>query len=75
MGRPVPESDFPFVPLSSRPSPAPRKMAAIKNKKAGAGTQFNRKYFGLSFALKNSLRFHFDSESYLNYPFLTISLV
>ena len=35
MGRPVPESDFPFVPLSSRPSPAPRKMTGIKNKKAG----------------------------------------
>ena len=34
--RPVPESDFPFVPLSSsRPSPAPRKLTAIKNKKAG----------------------------------------
>ena len=32
MGRPVPESDFPFVPLPARPSPAPRKTAALRNK-------------------------------------------
>ena len=32
MGRPVPESDFPFVPLPARPSPAPRKAAALRNK-------------------------------------------
>ena len=30
---------------------------------------------GLSFGLKNGLRFHFDSETCLNYPFLNIFLV
>ena len=35
----MPESDFPFVPLSiSRPSPAPRKMTALKSKKAESST-------------------------------------
>ena len=33
------------------------------------GRQFNRKKFSLSFGLKNSLRFRFDSETCLNYPF------
>ena len=28
--------------------------------------------FGLSFGLKNGLRFHFDSETCLNYKFLNI---
>ena len=40
-----------------------------------AGRQFNRNFFGLSFGLKNGLRFHFDSETCLNYPFLNIFLV
>ena len=31
------------------------------------GAQLNRKNFGLSFGLKNGLRFHFDSETCLNY--------
>ena len=34
------------------------------------GGQFNRLIFGLSFCLKNGLRFRFDSETCLNYPFL-----
>ena len=39
-----------------------------KIKLNGTGTLYNRKYFGLSFCLKNSLRFHFDSVStFLNY--------
>ena len=40
-----------------------------------SGRQFNRKHFGLSFGSKNGLRFHFDSETCLNYPFLNIFLV
>ena len=36
------------------------------------GTQFNRNIFGLSFGLKNRLRFHFDSETCLNYSFMNI---
>ena len=42
---------------------------------AVTGTQFNRKFFGLSFGLKNGLRFHFDSATCLNYPFLSVFLV
>ena len=38
------------------------------------GTQFNRKKIGLSFGLKNRLRFHFDSETCLNYLFLNVFL-
>ena len=34
------------------------------------GRRFNRKTFGLSFGLKNGLRFHFDSETCLNSLFL-----
>ena len=30
------------------------------------GVPFNRNNFGLSFSLKNGLRFHFDSETCLN---------
>ena len=41
----------------------------------GTGRRFNRKHFGLSFGLKNGLRFHFDSEACLKYPFLNIFLV
>ena len=33
------------------------------------------KCFGLSFGLKNGLRFHFDSETCLNYPILNIFFV
>ena len=41
-----------------------------------SGGQFNRKYFGLSFGLKNGLIFSFDSdETCLNYPFLNIFLL
>ena len=34
---------------------------------AYAGTQFNRKYFDMSFGLKNGFRLHFDSDSCLEY--------
>ena len=34
------------------------------------GWRFNRNNLGLSFGLKNGLRFHFDSVRGLNYPFL-----
>ena len=37
-----------------------------------SGRRFNRKIFGLSFGLKNGSRFHFDSETWLNNPFLDI---
>ena len=40
-----------------------------------SGRRFNRKHFGLSFDLKNGLRFRFDSARCLNYPFLNIFLV
>ena len=36
-----------------------------------AGRRFNRKTIGLSFGLKNGSRFRFDSETCLNYTFLT----
>ena len=39
------------------------------------GAQFKSKNFGLSFGLKNSLRFHFESDTCLNYQFLSFSLV
>ena len=42
---------------------------------SSAGRILNRKFFVLSFGLKNGLRFHFDSETCLNYPFLKIFLV
>ena len=38
------------------------------------GTQFNRNKW-LEFRLENGLRFHFDSVTCLNYPFLNIFLV
>ena len=34
-----------------------------------------KKNFGLNFGLKNGLRFHFDSETCLNYPFMNNFLV
>ena len=37
--------------------------------------EFNRNYICLIFGLKNGLRFHFDSETCLNDPFLNIFLV
>ena len=40
-----------------------------------AGRRFNRKKIGLSFGLKNGLRFNFHSETCLNYPFLNIFFV
>ena len=36
----------------------------------GSGRRFDRKKFDLSFGLKNGFRFHFDSETCLNCPFL-----
>ena len=39
------------------------------------GTRFNRKCFGLSFGLKSGLRFHFDSDTCLNYQFLNFFFV
>ena len=41
----------------------------------GSGRRFDRKKFGLSFGLKNGLRFHFDSMTCLNYQFLNFFLV
>ena len=38
-----------------------------------AGGQFNRKNFDLSFGLKNGLRFHFDSDTCVNYQVLNFS--
>ena len=42
---------------------------------AKSGRRFNRTSFGLSFRMKNGLRFRFDSETCLNYPFLNIFLL
>ena len=39
------------------------------------GIQFNRNIFCWSFCLKNRLRFHFDSETCLNNPFLNVFFV
>ena len=39
-----------------------------------SGARFNWKHFGLSFGLKNSLRFHFSSVTCLNYQFLNFFL-
>ena len=39
------------------------------------GRRFNRNFFCLSFGLKNCFKFHFDSETCLNYLFLNIFLV
>ena len=43
--------------------------------KEGAGRRFSRKFFVSSFGLKNRLRFRFDSETCLNYPFMSFFLV
>ena len=41
----------------------------------GAGAQFNCKNFGLSLGLKNNLRSHFDTVTYLKYSiFNTLSV-
>ena len=50
-------------------------VTSVSEAACEAGRRFNRKQFGLSFGLKNGLRFHFDSETCLNYPFLNIFLV
>ena len=55
-----------------RPKDPVRRSAVVA---VVAGTQFNRKTFVLSFGLKNGLRFRFDYEACLNYPFLNIVLV
>ena len=39
------------------------------------GRQFNSKVSGLSFGLKNGLRFLFDPQTCQNYPFLNIFVV
>ena len=39
------------------------------------GRRFNRNLFGLTFGLKNGFRLRFDSETCLNYPFLSFFLV
>ena len=48
---------------------------AAEGKARRSGGQFNRKFFSLNCGLKNGLRFHFDSERCLNYPFLNICFV
>ena len=50
---------------------SPRKRTGQR----GSGMRFNRQKFGLRFGLKNGVRFRFDSETCLNYPFLSILLV
>ena len=42
---------------------------------AAQGPDSIGKKIGLSFGLKNSLRFHFDSATCLNYPFFKLFLV
>ena len=47
-----------------------RVHRALRHHPQHPGRQFNRNIFGSSFSLKNHLRFHFDSVTCLNYPFL-----
>ena len=50
-------------------SPATSSLpTASRRRTRRSGTQFNRKKFGLSFGLKNGLRFHFNFVTCLNYP-------
>ena len=51
---------------------APASTGSIFGGGGAPGTQFNRNIFVLSFGLKNGLRFNFDSETCLNYPFLNV---
>ena len=52
---------------------APRDGNGVRGRLSTTGKRFNRKtIFGLSFGLKNGWRFHFNSETCLNYPFLNI---
>ena len=59
------------MPLAGRVEPLQARRGHQEPALAAApqapGTQFNKKNFGLSFDLKNSLRFHFDSDTCLNY--------
>ena len=52
-----------------------RAASSAPTRSPRPGWQFNRNNFGLSFGLKNSLRFHFDSLTCLNYPFFNFFLV
>ena len=52
-----------------------RKTFTGKCKWCDQGGYSIEQIFGLSFGLKNGLRFHFDSKTCLNYPFLNIFLV
>ena len=58
-----------------RPHRARDRNHALEHRHSHPGRRFNRNIFGLSFGSKNGLRFHFDSETCLSYPFLNIFLV
>ena len=51
-----------------------RKRKKSDDGSADSGRQFNSKKFALSFGLKNGLRFHFDSETCLNFSVGNIKL-
>ena len=68
------EIPFALAPVASASSEATavRPLAPLVEV---TGWKFNKKKFGLSFGLKNGLRFHFDSVTCLNYPLMNYFLV
>ena len=56
--------------LLSEPSDRELCMCYLKSEGLLSRWQFYRKEVGLSFGLKNGLRFHFDTVTFLYYPFV-----
>ena len=57
------------IPLRVEDSPSISQISSSARRAPRTGRRFNGNIFGLSFGLKNGLRFEFDSEKCLNYPF------
>ena len=45
-------------------------LSAVTCSCVSTGTKFNRKYFGSSYSMKMSLKFHFDSDTCVNYQLI-----
>ena len=70
--RPVRELSCDLLPVVSAPPAAAAALLCLPEEKllkklGGNSTDI---FVGFSFGLKNGLRFHFDSVTCLNYPFL-----